>query len=64
MNDLIVDRTELGFVPDAVEVLGVVGADLNSTLILETIRVREVTQTPLLEVIIQFRPSSHWGINE
>ena len=64
MNDLIVDRTELGFVPDAVEVLGAVGADLNSTLILETIRVREVTQTPLLEVTIQSRPSSHWGINE
>ena len=64
MRALIPDPAELEFMPDAAEASEAVGADLNSTSILEIIRVRELTPTPLMEKIIQFRPSSHWGINE
>jgi hypothetical protein len=64
MNEKIVEPTELGFLPHAVEVLGAVGTDLDSASIFETIRVREVTLTPIMREILEPRPSSHWGINE
>ena len=64
MRALIPDPVGLELVPDAAEAADAVSADLNSISILETIRVRELTRTSVLEEILQSRPSSHWGINE
>ena len=64
MRALIPDPPELELTPDATEPSQAVSAELNPTSILETIRVREITLTPLMKEILQFRPSSHWGINE
>jgi hypothetical protein len=64
MRALIPDPVGLELVPDAAEAADAVSADLNSTSILETIRVRELTLTLVMKEILQSRPSSHWGINE
>jgi hypothetical protein len=64
MNELIVDPAELEFLPAAVDLSQAAGADLDSTSTLETIQVRELTVTLVMEKIVQPRPSSHWGINE
>jgi hypothetical protein len=64
MRAFIPDPVGLELVPDAAEAADAVSADLNSTSILETIRVRELTRTSVLEDILRFRASSHWGINE
>jgi hypothetical protein len=64
MRALTTDPVGLKIVPDAVEAADAVSADLNSTSILETIRVRELTRMSVLEDILRFRASSHWGINE
>ena len=39
-------------------------AELDSTSILEVIRVRASTLTPIMQEMLHSRPSSHWGINE
>ena len=64
MRALIPDPSELELTPDATKASQAVGADLNSASVAETIRVRELTQTLVMKEILQFRPSSHWGINE
>jgi hypothetical protein len=64
MRALIPDPVGLELVPDAAEAADAVSADLNSASILETIRVRELMRTSVLEDILQSRASSHWGINE
>ena len=64
MSPFIPDRAELELTPDATEASEAVSADLNSTSVFETIRVRELTLTLVMKEILQSRPSSHWGINE
>jgi hypothetical protein len=64
MRTLIPDPAELELTPDATESPEAVSANLNSASVFETIRVRELTLTPIMKEILQSRPSSHWGINE
>ena len=64
MRALIPDPVGLELVPDAAEPADAVSVDLNSTAILEAIRVRELTQMSVLQDNLQSRASSHWGINE
>ena len=64
MRAFIPEPAELELVPDATEAAGAVSADLNSTSILEMIRVRELTLTLVMKEILQSQPSSHWRINE
>ena len=64
MRALIPDPVGLELVPDAAEAADAIRADLNSISILEAIRVRELTLTPVMKEILQSSPSSHWGINE
>ena len=64
MRALIPDSAEAEPTPEAAEASEAVSADLNSASILETIRVRELTLTPVMKEILQSQPSSHWGINE
>lgn len=64
MDALIPSSAELGRVSDAAKASAGVVAELDSASILEAIRVRVSTLTPVMEEILHFRPSSHWGINE
>jgi hypothetical protein len=64
MSAFIPDRAELELTPDATEASEAVSADLDSALIFEAIRVRELALTPVMKEILQPQPSSHWGINE
>ena len=64
MRAFIPEPAELELIPDAMEASEAAIADLNLASILETIRVRELTITPLMKEILQSSPSSHWGINE
>jgi hypothetical protein len=64
MNALIPEPADLEVVPDAAKTAGALVAKLDSTFTLEAIQVRASTITPFMEDILQFRPSSHWGINE
>jgi hypothetical protein len=64
MNALIDDPAEPGVMPDALKGSEAVAAELDSASMVEAIRVRESTLTPLMENILQFRPASHWGLNE
>jgi hypothetical protein len=65
MNALIADPPELELMPDAAKASEeAVVAEQNSASVLESIRVRESTLTSVMERILEFRPSSHWGINE
>jgi hypothetical protein len=64
MDSLISYSVELGLAPDIVKPPEAIVARLDSALLLEAIRVRASTLTPVIEEILHFRPSSHWGINE
>jgi hypothetical protein len=64
MRAFIPEPAELELIPDATEASEAVIADLDSASIFETIRVRELTLTPVMKGILQSSPSSHWGINE
>jgi hypothetical protein len=64
MNALIHDPAELVFMPDASKASEALVAELDSASIVESVQGRELTLTLVLDRIIEFRPSSHWGINE
>jgi hypothetical protein len=64
MNALIPEPADLELMPDAAKTSEALVAKLDSTSTLEAIQVRASTVTPFMEEILQFRPSSHWGINE
>ena len=64
MEILIPSSAELGLVSDPAKASAAVVAELDSASSLEAIQVRASTLTPVLEEILHFRPSSHWGINE
>ena len=64
MNAFISDPTQLELMPEVAQVSEAVVAGQNSASILEAIQARESTLTPVMEEILRFRTSSHWGINE
>jgi hypothetical protein len=64
MNLLILDPAELELQPDVANTVDALVAEMDSAAILEVIQVRASALTPVMEKILQFRPSSHWGINE
>jgi len=64
MNLLISDPAELELFPDVTMAVEALVAELDSAAILEALKTRESAVTPVMEKILQFRPSSHWGINE
>jgi hypothetical protein len=64
MNALIPEPADLELMTDAAKTSGALVAELDSTSTLEAIEVRASTVTPFMKEILQFRPSSHWGINE
>ncbi|HWV98624.1 MAG TPA: hypothetical protein VNZ64_02915 [Candidatus Acidoferrum sp.] len=64
MNPSISDPIELELMPEAAQTPEAVEAEQHSAFILAAIEVRASTLTPVMEEILQFRPSSHWGINE
>ena len=64
MNTFISDPAQLELMPEVAQAPGAVVAEQDSASILEAIQARESTLTPVMEEILRFRPSSHWGINE
>jgi hypothetical protein len=64
MHPLIPDPAELELMLDAAKGSEAVVAELDSAFMLEAIPVPESTLTPVMEKILQTRPSSCWGINE
>lgn len=64
MKVLVADPAELEVKPDAAKASEGVMAQPHSASILESIQVGESTLTPVMEGLFQFRPTSHWGINE
>ena len=64
MNPLIADPARLELVPGVANAVEALVAEMDSTAILEAIQAREFTLTPVMEKILQFRPPSHFGINE
>jgi hypothetical protein len=64
MNALIPDSAGLEFIPDVANAVEALVAEMDSAAILKAIQARESTLTPVIEEILYFRPSSHWGINE
>ena len=64
MDTVIPNEAELELMLDAAKASEAVVAGLELASILEAIRVRASTLTPVMEKILQSRPSSHWGINE
>ena len=64
MNALTPDQVELELAPDVAKAVDALVAELDSAAILEALQARASTLTPVMEKILQLRPSSHWGINE
>jgi hypothetical protein len=64
MNTLISDPAELELMPDVANVVQALVAEMDSAAILEAIQARASTLTLVMENILQFQPSFHWGINE
>lgn len=65
MNTLITSGpAELELIPEAAKTSEAVAAEQDSASISEAIEVRASSLTPVMDEILQSRPSSHWGINE
>jgi hypothetical protein len=64
MIPLIPNPVGLELSPDVVNAVEALVAEIDSAAILKAIQARESTLTPVMEKILQFRPSSHWGLNE
>jgi hypothetical protein len=64
MNLLIPDPAGLELLPDTAKAVEALVAELDSVAILQAIQARVSTLTPVMEEILQFRPPSHFGINE
>ena len=64
MNPSIADSADLELTPEVTKAVEALVAEMDSATILEAIQERESALSPVLEKILQFRPSSHWGINE
>ena len=64
MNPLISDPAGLELRPEVVNAAAALVAEMDSAAILEAIQARESSLTPVMQKILESRPSSHWGINE
>ena len=64
MDTLTPHPAEVELASDAAKASEAVVASLELASILEAIQARASTLTPVMEKILQSRPSSHWGINE
>jgi hypothetical protein len=64
MSAPITDLAQLRLTTNPATPVEAVVALLESAPNLEAIQVRAATLTPVMEKILQSRPSSHWGINE
>lgn len=64
MDALIPDPAQLALMPEGVKALEAAGAEPDLTSSLAAMEVRATTLTRVMEEILQFRPSSRWGINE
>jgi len=64
MNAVTYAPTELELTPDLVNAVEALVAEMDSAATCETLQARESTLTPVMQKILNFRPSSHWGINE
>lgn len=64
MSPLLLKPTEPELMPDVATAVDALLAELDSTATAEAIHERESTLTPVMEKILQFRPPSHFGINE
>ena len=64
MKTLIAAPAEIEIMPRVPETLQEIVAVPDPGSIFEAIQTREKTVTLVMENILQFRPSSHWGINE
>ena len=64
MNALDSDAAELELPPDLANAVEALLAEMDSAATSDALQARESTITPVIEKILQFRPPSHWGINE
>lgn len=64
MNALASDAPELELTPDLANAVEALVAEMDSAATWDALQARESTLTPVMEKILQFRPPSHWGINE
>lgn len=64
MNPSIHNPALLPVTHDPDQASGAVMAEPYSAFVLEPIQVHEPTLAPVMESILQFRPTSHWGIND
>ena len=64
MNPLIPDPAGLELTPDVANVVEALVAEMDSTAISEAIQTRETALTPVMAIILEVRPPSHFGINE
>ena len=64
MDTLTLYSAELELTSAAAKASEAVMAGLDSASTLEAIQARASTLTPVMEEILHFQPSSHWGINE
>jgi hypothetical protein len=64
VNPLIPEPTGLEPSPDTAKAVEALVAEMDSVAILAAIQARASTLTPVMEKILQFRPPSHFGINE
>jgi hypothetical protein len=64
MNALASDAAELELTPDLANAVEGLMAEMDSAATWEALQARESTLTPVIEKILEFRPPSHWGINE
>ena len=64
MDALTRHSAELQPMSDETKASEAVVPELELAALLEAIQARASTLTPVMEKILQTRPSSHWGINE
>ena len=64
MNAVISKPADPELMPDVENAVALLVAEIDSLAVLEAIQVRASTLTPVLEKILEFRPPSHFGINE
>jgi hypothetical protein len=64
MNALDSDAAELELTSDLANTVEALAAEIDSAAAWDALQARESTVTQVMEKILQFRPPSHWGINE
>jgi len=64
MDPSISEKAGLTPTPDQMKSVEILVAEMDSAAMLKAIKARESTPTPVMEKILQIRPTSHWGLNE